>query len=32
MKKRIAKVFVTTVLISSLIVSPVFATPSVDDM
>ena len=32
MKKRIAKIFVTTVLISSLIVSPVFATPSVDDM
>lgn len=32
MKKRIAQVFITAALVSTLVVTPVFATPSVDDL
>ena len=32
MKKRIVQAFVAAVLVSALVVTPVFATPSVDDM
>lgn len=32
MKKRIVQAFVAAVLVSTLVVTPVFATPSVDDM
>lgn len=32
MKKRIVQVFLTSVLVSTMAVSPVFATPSVDDL
>lgn len=32
MKKRIVQAFITAVLVSTLVATPVFATPSVDDM
>ena len=32
MKRKIAQAFITAALISSMAVSPVFATPSVEDL